>query len=315
MKKMNMESYFQDIEHHIIKHIKIAKSRLLIAVAWFTNEKIGLEIIKKKSLDIEVILDDNQKNRECRNILTLQSQNIDVNFVKDLTKNYYIMHNKFCVIDNKFVITGSYNWTINSNTNDENISVFNDSITAALYTQEFRRIKEIKFPSGNISITNEEATEITELMYPFLLQLLKDNISNLEKGLLVNWTDTKIKNKIRAINERLRITLHNRVGPFGVYYELISKYGFEFNSRATEEEKVKARDDFNKNGLDEVDYHVHKTFQFLKIKSLNKLRDKYAILLNEKRNEMNEMKKIFKVFEFITRERIEIAKEINISSI
>ena len=167
-----MDCYFQDIEHHIIRHIKLVQSRLLVAVAWFTNEEIGEEIIKKKSLDIEVIVDDNDKNRKCKNLLNLQSQNIDVSFVKDLTKHYYLMHNKFCVIDNSIVITGSYNWTINANTNDENISVFKDQTTAALYSQEFRRIKDIKFPNENISISNEEATEITELMYPKLLQLL-----------------------------------------------------------------------------------------------------------------------------------------------
>ena len=103
------------------------------------------------------------------------------------------MHNKFCIIDNTTVITGSYNWTVNANTNDENISVLNDQTTAALYTQEFRRIKDIKFPNENISISNEEATEITELIYPNLLQILKDNFTKLEKGIFAKMD--RYKNK------------------------------------------------------------------------------------------------------------------------
>ena len=38
-----------------------------------------------------------------------------------------IMHNKFCVIDGKHVITGSYNWTNRAKSNDENITVFLDN--------------------------------------------------------------------------------------------------------------------------------------------------------------------------------------------
>lgn len=310
-----MDCYFQDIEHHIIRHIRLAQSRLLVAVAWFTNKEIGQEIIEKKSLDIEIIVDDNQKNRECRNLSNLQAHNIDLTFVKDLTKYYYLMHNKFCIIDNKTVITGSYNWTVNANTNDENISIFNNQTTAALYAQEFRRIKDLKFPSDNISISNEEAIEIIELMYSQLLQLLKDNINKLEKGLFTKWTDTKIKNKIRAIHERLRNTLHSKVGYFGIYHELIDKYGFEYNTRASEEEKAKARYNFKKRGLDEFENNIHREFQFFKIKTIVKLAGNYALLLNKKSNDLAEMEKILKIFEFITKERIDIANEIQLSSI
>jgi len=36
------------------------------------------------------------------------------------------MHNKFCVIDSKTVVTGSYNWTKKAQSNYENITIIKD---------------------------------------------------------------------------------------------------------------------------------------------------------------------------------------------
>ena len=48
------------------------------------------------------------------------------------------MHNKFCVIDGKHVITGSYNWTHRAKSNDENITVFSDNPEiASRFLKEF----------------------------------------------------------------------------------------------------------------------------------------------------------------------------------
>lgn len=48
------------------------------------------------------------------------------------------MHHKFVVIDGKTVLTGSYNWTIESEEqNFENLAVLRDSRTVALYQREF----------------------------------------------------------------------------------------------------------------------------------------------------------------------------------
>ena len=83
-----MNCYFQDIEHHITHQIRNAKSRLLICVAWFTNETIGAEIIKKKNIDVEIVIDDNEINRNCDNLKRLKAVNYEVTFIKDLNKHY-----------------------------------------------------------------------------------------------------------------------------------------------------------------------------------------------------------------------------------
>ncbi len=54
------------------------------------------------------------------------------------------MHNKFCVIDNKTLINGSYNWTyFAENKNSENIIIINDeNQTTSAFRQEFLNLKE-----------------------------------------------------------------------------------------------------------------------------------------------------------------------------
>jgi phosphatidylserine/phosphatidylglycerophosphate/cardiolipin synthase-like enzyme len=53
------------------------------------------------------------------------------------------MHHKFCVIDNQVVLTGSYNWTTNAETrNDENVTVQKDPESATKYSLEFNKLKK-----------------------------------------------------------------------------------------------------------------------------------------------------------------------------
>ena len=52
------------------------------------------------------------------------------------------MHNKFCVIDNQLIVTGSYNWTNNAESqNDENVTIMKDPESATNYSLEFKKLK------------------------------------------------------------------------------------------------------------------------------------------------------------------------------
>ena len=52
------------------------------------------------------------------------------------------MHNKYCVIDNQMVLAGSYNWTTNAETrNDENVMLLKDPQSATDYSVEFMKLK------------------------------------------------------------------------------------------------------------------------------------------------------------------------------
>jgi phosphatidylserine/phosphatidylglycerophosphate/cardiolipin synthase-like enzyme len=94
-----INSYSIDIEYHIIKHLQQAENKLLIAVAWFTNNRIGNEILQLKNVETEIVVDDNPINRKSSILRELESKNISITYIKDKEKQHYLMHNKFCVID------------------------------------------------------------------------------------------------------------------------------------------------------------------------------------------------------------------------
>jgi phosphatidylserine/phosphatidylglycerophosphate/cardiolipin synthase-like enzyme len=51
------------------------------------------------------------------------------------------MHHKVIIIDARTVVAGSYNFSQNAETqNDENVLIVHDAGTAARYTQEFERL-------------------------------------------------------------------------------------------------------------------------------------------------------------------------------
>jgi phosphatidylserine/phosphatidylglycerophosphate/cardiolipin synthase-like enzyme len=51
------------------------------------------------------------------------------------------MHHKVFIIDDKIVVTGSYNYSNNSeNTNDENLVFVNNSAIASNYEKEFDEV-------------------------------------------------------------------------------------------------------------------------------------------------------------------------------
>ena len=108
---LKVTSLFENIETNIIEYFSAAESNIIIAVAWFTNTKIFRAILDCLSRGVDVSL------------ITLYDQinlNGGLRFQKliDLGGKLYlstnansIMHNKYCVIDNKYVISGSYNFT------------------------------------------------------------------------------------------------------------------------------------------------------------------------------------------------------------
>lgn len=50
------------------------------------------------------------------------------------------MHNKYCIIDSKVVIYGSYNWSDNARKNIEHIIIVNNEEVAEMYKKSFYKI-------------------------------------------------------------------------------------------------------------------------------------------------------------------------------
>lgn len=137
---VSQEIHFTDIEQQILDEIDSAKYTIWIAMAWFTNRKFYDALCKKKQagVNIQIRLDDNAKNESTPFNLEKEFETYRVT-IQSAFKN--IMHDKFCIIDFKTVIHGTFNWTNAANYNKETISVDHNSATAYTFADEFMNLK------------------------------------------------------------------------------------------------------------------------------------------------------------------------------
>ena len=136
-KPVRNDAYFNGIADKIIKELDKARVSIHVCIAWFTNQSIADKLVEKykQGIDVKVIFYDDHTNSKF-------GVNIDgIPFKAVRGSRGGLMHNKYCVIDNQIVITGSYNWSENAeNKNDENAAVMYDYDRASDYSVEFRKM-------------------------------------------------------------------------------------------------------------------------------------------------------------------------------
>jgi hypothetical protein len=145
---MYTQAYFENIQEHILKELISAKISIHIAVAWFTDNELFLQLCKQASngVNVELLLIHDEIN--INSGIDYQS------LVNDSGKLWLIkpnsdtrlMHNKFCIIDKKTIINGSYNWTKKAKHNHESITIIKESPDLALqFLNEFNKLKKLYF--------------------------------------------------------------------------------------------------------------------------------------------------------------------------
>jgi hypothetical protein len=145
---MDTSVHFENISDEISKYLREADNDIVIAIAWFTDASLFNILRNKASTGVKIkllYLDDDINKNSSFNIKQLEEYKTKTQLfpiTQDLHPNN-IMHNKFCVIDGKHAITGSYNWTYRAKSNDENIIVFSDNTEfASRYLKEFDNLLE-----------------------------------------------------------------------------------------------------------------------------------------------------------------------------
>ena len=135
------EAHFQYIQNTILNELNTARVSILVVMAWFTNETLATKLIEKynEGIDVKVaIFDDGINRRHGVDLAGIPTKKIK-------PSKGGIMHNKFCVIDNQIVITGSYNWSSNAEfKNEENISILRDNKTASDYSVKYRDLTRLQ---------------------------------------------------------------------------------------------------------------------------------------------------------------------------
>lgn len=148
---MEINAHFENIREVVLTNLKEAKDEIQIAMAWFTNHDIFSVLIDKASrIPVHlVVINDDINNRV---------DGVDFQKFIDAGGHFFFgkkekpMHNKFCIIDNCTLITGSYNYTyLAESINLENINVFkgtSDIINS--YKTEFLRLTSELTPVKSI---------------------------------------------------------------------------------------------------------------------------------------------------------------------
>lgn len=165
-----------------------AKSEILVAMAWFTNPEL-FDILKKKAAEqvkISLIISD-QPDNEKLDFELLSKMGVKFNRIKNI--GYGMMHLKFCIIDRKLAISGSYNWSNNAKNNHEQVLVTTFPKTVdELVTTFFKIENRIEKINNGISIEDiekEEQSEWKEKLSesPIATPIKKEELSFQEKSL------------------------------------------------------------------------------------------------------------------------------------
>ena len=104
-----------------------------------TNNKLAQAIIEAfdRGVKVRIITDDEKCEDKGSDVYRLWEAGLDVK--TDSSVNH--MHNKFAIIDNAIILTGSYNWTVSaSSKNQENILIMESKIIVDRYNHEFTKL-------------------------------------------------------------------------------------------------------------------------------------------------------------------------------
>lgn len=134
------ECYFNNIDYYIKKYLSKAQTSVCIVVAWINTSLFEAEFsqLVQKNVQITIMYNDDFINAK---IIKKQAGIIYIPIRMPSSKNK--MHDKFCIIDGRFVSSGSYNWSKNANANFENVIINDDRLTVAKFQNEFYELTNV----------------------------------------------------------------------------------------------------------------------------------------------------------------------------
>ena len=128
----------------ILNQLRSAKKTIFIQAYEITSPKIVKEIgeAHRRGVKIEILLDHTKSLAKESRAIFLFKQGLTI-----LTdKKHHSSHNKIMILDDETVITGSYNFTKQAETNAENIVIIHDQKTAEIYTRNWKEHAEHSKP-------------------------------------------------------------------------------------------------------------------------------------------------------------------------
>jgi len=138
-----MDAFFFPNKANVKKlanYLSKAKKTLEICVFNITNDDLAQAVIGRHNagVKVRVISDDECMTNKGNDVQRLADAGITCRTDKEPS---YHMHNKFAIVDNEFLITGSFNWTFQAGShNQENLCVIDHPYYITKYIQEFNSL-------------------------------------------------------------------------------------------------------------------------------------------------------------------------------
>lgn len=135
----------QDCTHQITDQISQAKHSILVQAYNFTSKDIANALIeaKNRGVKVKVILDKSQRKQK----YSLLHYIVDAGIPVWIDTKPAIAHNKIMIIDEKEVITGSFNFTDSAQKrNAENLVFITDTKLAQKYIQNWQNREQQSIP-------------------------------------------------------------------------------------------------------------------------------------------------------------------------
>ncbi len=237
-----IENYFCPEDYCGYKVIDVldnARESIYFMIFSFTHDYIGQKILEKhnQSLEIKGVFERTQKNAYTE-FDKFNESGMEIKW--DMNSNN--MHHKVFIIDNKTVVTGSFNPSKNADTNnDENVIIIHDPKIAQKYLKEFEfvwnplagEITDFLFISEVYYDTDGKDSELEfiELYNPFdydidvnYWKLNRKKINHRLKGIIKSKETMVINPKFSLPNKGGTLFLKNKLG------QEIDKVSWELNS-------------------------------------------------------------------------------------
>jgi len=132
-------AHFQNLPETLCLHLAEARQNLRIAVCWFSHKDIFETLLAclRAGVRAELLLEYDTQNI-CEGGLDFQ-QFIKVSGQLYARREAGLMHHKFALVDERLLLSGSFNWTYNSNA--ENLVVSDDPALTTAFREEFERLR------------------------------------------------------------------------------------------------------------------------------------------------------------------------------
>lgn len=134
--------FFPNMENiqKVKKYISMARKTLELCIFSFTNDVLADEILAahQRGVVVRIISDDEAMKGKGADTQRMADAGIEC---RTDSEEQYHMHNKFMIVDQTFLLTGSFNWTFQAGkSNQENVVILDGKYYLQKYCAEFNKL-------------------------------------------------------------------------------------------------------------------------------------------------------------------------------